>query len=156
MRHEKDYNPSLSPILPGFGHLSQSINAQIDLNAPARLLPVRIPKPWGQEIWYTGMEARGESQIETAAGPINLSQYLSADPTRTCASSPVLLLKILDPKPEPVYGDLYFEVHKEKREVYIVTHVDAQVWPDGRGAIRFGMNQTKRHTFADHFAFRQS
>lgn len=25
--------------------------------------PIKIPKPWGQEIWYTGIETRGQSNI---------------------------------------------------------------------------------------------
>jgi hypothetical protein len=65
-----------------------------------------------------------------------------------------VLLKILDPRPEPVLGDLYFEVHREKQEVYVVTSVDRGAWPDGRGRIRFGMNQALRATYADDAAFR--
>ena len=59
------------------------------------------------------------------------------------------MLKVLDPIADEVYGDLYFEMHEEKREVYVVTHVDDQAWPGGEGAIRFGFNQELRQTLGD-------
>src|SRR5690606_327598 len=43
----------------------------------------------------------------------------------------------------------------EKREVYVVTHVDRNAWPDGRGAIRFGFDQVARQRAASDEAFRQ-
>ncbi len=119
-----------------------------------RLLPVHIAKPWGREIWFTGMEARGESQVATKAGNLDLSAYLALDAEALTGGTPLLLLKILDPKPDAVMGDLYFEVHEEKQEVYVVTHVDAGAWPDGRGGIRFGMCQEKRADYANDAAFR--
>ena len=128
-------------------------SAPIDLSVPRKLGAVSIPKPWGREIWYTGMEARGESCVMVGAQRIPLSNYLALDPAATCAGTPVLLLKILDPSPTPVLGDLYFEVHAEKREVYVVTAIDAQAWPQGRGAIRFGMNQKVRTKMANDTAF---
>lgn len=122
----------------------------IDYSQPVPLVPVFIPKPWGQEIWYTGMEARGESRVVLPTGEsLPISVYLHQDRGAASANESVLLLKILDPKPEPVVGDLYFEVHAEKREVYIVTHVDPIAWPDGSGGIRFGMSQEKRAELGD-------
>lgn len=127
----------------------------IDYSIPVRLIPVHIPKPWGQEIWYSGMEQRGESRALLADGTeLPLSSYLGHDPHRSSANEPVLLLKVLDPLPEPVRGDLYLEVHREKREVYIVTHIDGTAWPDGTGGIRFGMSQEKRADHADDATFR--
>jgi mannose-6-phosphate isomerase class I len=128
----------------------------IDPFEPVRLIPVNIPKPWGQEIWFTGMEARGESQVLVGTKAIPLSAYLAHNPGLLANHEPVLLLKVLDPKPEPVLGDLYFEVHEEKQEVYVVTHIDKKVWPDGVGGIRFGMNQDKRSGYADTHAFRSA
>ena len=61
--------------------------------------------------------------------------------TTGCDGFP-LLLKILDPLAEENIGDLYFELHTEKVEVYVVTHVDRSAWPDGIGYIRYGFNQT--------------
>ncbi len=119
-----------------------------------RLLPVHIAKPWGREIWFTGMEARGESRVATAAGDMDISDYLALDPDSLTGNSPLLLLKVLDPKADAVTGDLYFEVHEEKQEVYVVTHVDPAAWPDGFGGIRFGMNQEKRAACDDDAAFR--
>jgi hypothetical protein len=101
------------------------------------------------------MEARGESQVITGTGEtVPLSLWLTADPDASSRRENVLLLKILDPAPAPITGDLYFEVHSEKREVYVVTHVDPKAWSDGVGAIRFGMNQSNRLEFADDESFR--
>jgi hypothetical protein len=129
--------------------------AEPDLDLPVELVTVEIPKPWGRELWFTGIEARGESAVRTAAGDVRLSEYLARDPDRLVRNAPLVLLKILDPRPEPVLGDLYFEVHAEKREVYVVTHVDPAAWPDGRGGIRFGMDQRVRAGYADDTAFRR-
>jgi hypothetical protein len=128
---------------------------QVHLDEPVLLTPVHIDKPWGQEIWHTGIEARGESGVQTSAGVLPLSQYLALAPHRLTRQAPLVLLKILDPRPEPVRGDLYFETHDEKQEVYVVTHVDPRAWPDGAGAIRFGMNQELRRQYADDDAFRR-
>lgn len=132
------------------------MSKQLDLTQPVLLEPLHIAKPWGQEIWYTGMEERGESRVELGESILPLSEYLALDPARTCHNQQVLLLKILDPSIQPVIGDLYFEVHREKREVYIVTAVHSDAWPDGIGAIRFGMNQRKRQAYASDAAFRQA
>ncbi len=117
---------------------------------PVRLVPVAIAKPWGREIWYSAIEERGESRVVTAGGELPLSAYLDA----VGLGSPVILLKVLDPYPQPVRGDLYFEVHEQKREVYVVTAVDSDAWPDGQGWIRLGMNQQARRRFANDEAFR--
>lgn len=126
---------------------------RLDPTQPVKLVPVRIPKPWGHEIWYTGMEVRGESGVAHDGGDILLSHYLKAAPNAT-NGSPLLLLKVLDPDPRPISGDLYFEVHEEKQEVYIVTHVDSAAWPDGCGSIRMGMDQSLRKDFSDDGTFR--
>ncbi len=117
---------------------------------PVRLLPVGITKPWGREIWYSAIEQRGESRVLVAGEQLPLSRYLEA----VGLPVPIILLKVLDPDPTPVRGDLYFEVHREKRELYVVTAIDRQAWPDGRGQIRFGMNQSMRARYADDDRFR--
>jgi hypothetical protein len=127
---------------------------RLDLAQPVRLAGVTIPKPWGQEIWLTGIEARGESCIVTPAGRLPLSHYLALAPRRLCNQAPLVLLKILDPRPEPVLGDLYFEVHERKQEVYVVTHLHPAAWPRGAGQIRFGMNQALRARYPHDDAFR--
>ena len=119
-------------------------------DSPVKLVPVSIDKPWGREIWYSGIEERGESRVHTDGGELPLSTYLDA----AGIAAPVILLKVLDPHPEPVRGDLYFEVHEHKREVYVVTAVDRNAWPDGKGRIRFGMSQDMRRQFADDGEFR--
>ena len=99
------------------------------------------------------MEARGESGVVCDGEQMPLSGYLQNNPSIT-AEHDLLLLKVLDPSPQPVLGDLYFEVHEEKREVYIVTHVDPTAWPDGTGKIRFGMAQDMRQQYSDDDGFR--
>lgn len=127
----------------------------IELTLPLGLAPVHIPKPWGQEIWYTGIERRGQACVSDGRVCVPLPWVLSLAPRRLVAGNDqrLNLLKILDPLPDPVFGDLYFELHEEKREVYVVTHVNSRAWPDGVGAIRFGFDQQLRRTFATDAEF---
>lgn len=133
-----------------------------DLDRPMGLGRVQIEKPWGREIWYTGIEPRGVCSAQGNTGAnvdnIQLPWLLAAAPKRLTAGlhRQLILLKILDPFPEEVLGDLYFELHEEKREVYVVTHVDRRAWPDGKGAIRMGFNQAMRARFDSDEAFRQA
>lgn len=126
----------------------------VDLNSPLPLLPVTLEKPWGREIWYTGVEARGESQVLTAEGPLDLHSYLSLAPDHLCGRAPLVLLKALQSKPEPLLGELYFEIHQHKQEVYVVTDIDRSAHPDGIGNVRLGVNQTLRRSYPNDDAFR--
>jgi hypothetical protein len=67
----------------------------------------------------------------------------------------LVLLKILDPVAAEVTGDLYFELHQEKREVYVVTHVAPTAWPNGTGYIRFGFDPEKLAQAGDDETFRR-
>ena len=58
--------------------------------------------------------------------------------------------------PEEVFGDLYFELHEEKQEVYVVTHVDEQAWPAGVGGIRFGFDEAVRQNYTSDFEFKKA
>ena len=120
------------------------------------LSSVSIAKPWGKEIWYTGIEARGVAKVSDQHFQLPLPWVLSALPTSLCANhqQSLILLKILDPLPEPVFGDLYFELHQQKREVYVVTGIDRHAWPTGQGEIRFGFDQEKRRQYASDNDFR--
>jgi len=128
----------------------------LNLSAPLLLQTVSIPKPWGREIWYTGIEERGVSRVTDGLFSAPLSWVLSVAPEHLAANRErqINLLKILDPLAEEVYGDLYFELHEEKREVYVVTNVDRQAWPNGVGAIRYGFNPEVRKTFPSDEAFK--
>lgn len=128
----------------------------LSLGGPLLLQTVSIDKPWGQEIWYTGIEERGVSRVTDGFSSAPLSWVLSVAPKRLTANceQQINLLKILDPLPDEVYGDLYFELHEEKREVYVVTHIDRDAWPDGVGAIRYGFNPEVRSTYSCDEAFR--
>jgi len=119
----------------------------VSLSQPWRLETCRIPKPWGAEIWYTGIEERGVCTVNgmplpwliALAPKVIMGIHIGPEP---------LLLKILDPLPDAGFGDLYFELHEQKIEVYIVTHIDENAWPDGTGYIRYGFNQIKRSEYA--------
>jgi len=133
----------------------------INLQTLWRLETVRIAKPWGSEIWYTGMEDRGISSVAgmplpwlCSIMPNRLAEDLRS--TQATRQSNLILLKILDPFPEVDRGDLYFELHSEKREVYIVTSIDEASWPNGEGQIRYGFNQEKLNTFDTALEFKSA
>jgi hypothetical protein len=67
-----------------------------------------------------------------------------------------VLLKILSPLPDAGFGDLYLELHEEKREVYIITGVDRAAWPDGVGKIRLGVNPDAVAEHGDEQRFRDA
>ncbi len=138
-----------------------------DLQKAIPLHSVEIPKPWGQEIWFTGMEDRGVSGVSSNLSEALPGQYLentsvplpwllSMAPLFTHQAVKLALLKILDPLPDPVLGDLYFELHSKKYEVYVVTRIDEQAWPDGKAGIRLGMNQDQRTQYSGDNEFRSS
>lgn len=150
--------PKLLGELPsalGANWLQQLPLPWFELGQPLRLQPVAIPKPWGQEIWYTGIEVRGVARVADGDRETLLPWLLAIAPQRFCHSlqRSLILLKILDPLPDAVYGDLYFELHREKREVYVVTGVDRNAWPEGVGAIRFGFNSELRAEYGDDQRF---
>jgi hypothetical protein len=121
----------------------------LNLSAPLTLAPIKIPKPWGQEIWYTGIEARGQANVVAQGFNVPLPWVLALMPTYLTAGleKKIILLKTLDPLPDEVYGDLYFELHEKKQEVYIVTHVDGCAWENKTGAIRLGFDEKVRSSY---------
>ncbi len=125
-----------------------------NVSAPWILDPVYIPKPWGQEIWFTGIEMRGQAAVQGDNGSLPLPWVLSLFPQTN--HQPLILLKVLDPLPDDVYGDLYFELHEEKQEVYVVTHVDKQAWPNGKGAIQLGFAPEKRCEYENVDEFKKA
>lgn len=127
----------------------------VAVGAALPLAPVHIPKPWGQEIWFTGVEKRGVCHFGDAACSVPIPWLQAALPPAYGGTGPLVLLKILDPVAAEVTGDLYFELHEEKREVYVVTHVDRAAWPDGTGYIRYGFDPEKLAQAGDEESFRQ-
>lgn len=132
--------------------------AWIDLSAPLTLAPVQVRKPWGKEVWYTGIEARGQASVAAGGLETALPWLLALVPRRLAAGRPrdLILLKELHPHPQPVFGDLYFEVHRRKREAYVVTHLDAGAWPDGVGGVRYGFSAEQRARYGDDRAFKNA
>ncbi len=106
------------------------------MTAIAALAPVVVPKPWGREVWYSGIEARGESGVWFDGKRMALSAFLAAHQR----SAPPVLLKAL----EPSRGDLYLELHERKHEVYIVDRVD-----EASDGLLLGVDATRRHSLGD-------
>jgi hypothetical protein len=125
---------------------------------PIPLAPQRIAKPWGEEIWYTGVERRGVCHFKGEGGiaPIPWLQAVLPETVAGTPGEPLVLLKILAPSALPIIGDLYFELHETKREVYVVTHVDRRAWPDGIGYIRYGFDPGQRAAYSSDHAFREA
>jgi len=110
----------------------------LDLRRPVALVPVTIEKPWGREVWYSGVEARGESGVRQNGTCVRLSDYL-----REMGWTEVVLLKEL----HATAGDLYLEVHETKNEVYVAR---------GPGRVQHGMNQALRRRHGDDAEFRRA
>jgi hypothetical protein len=125
---------------------------------PIPLAPQRIAKPWGEEIWYTGVERRGVCHFggEGGVAPIPWLQAVLPDKLAGTAGEPLVLLKILAPSALPIIGDLYFELHETKREAYVVTHIDSGAWPDGIGYMRYGFDPELRAAHSSDEAFREA
>ncbi|MGK0337762.1 MAG: hypothetical protein ACJAYE_000894 [Candidatus Azotimanducaceae bacterium] len=153
-RPEFSIDQSDAPPIVTFQQLLEKYQLpSLKLNAPWPLETVRIAKPWGAELWYTGIEDRGV--CSTAGIPLPwLTDLLPSMIIGSAMAGAPLLLKILDPLPDQNLGDLYFELHEEKIEVYIVTSIDTMVWPDEVGKIRYGFDQTLRANYPDDRSFR--
>ena len=126
----------------------------LSLKSPLPLSPLTITKPWGEEIWYTGIEKRGVCSFSGIPIPWLLDcfpKFLTGNDYK-----PPILLKLLKPSPSSIKGDLYFEAHAEKKEVYVVTEINPKAWPDEVGRIRFGFNSNKREQFESTEAFREA
>lgn len=143
-----------------FSEITDSLHLKvINFSQPLLLETVEIPKPWGQEIWYTGIEARGVCTISGMPLPwlnaVN-PQLFSTDieVLRDGKIEEPVLLKILAPTKEEVYGDLYFELHRQKIEVYVITHLDPIAWPSGIAKMRYGFCQKKLSEFKTQAQFR--
>ena len=106
----------------------------------AALAPVTVRKPWGREVWYSGMEKRGESGVRVDGAVMPLSRFLEMH-QRTV---PIVLLKSL----HPCAGDLYMEVHETKHEVYVIDAVDPARWPQA-GAMLLGAEPAERQARGD-------
>lgn len=137
--------------------LAKSVGAPIiKVDDIWRLVPVDISKPWGREIWLTGIESRGVSHVGCEQASVPLPWLIALAPSRLLGSGLDTpgLLKILDPLPEEVYGDLYFELHQEKREVYVISEIDSRAWPGGVGEIHYGFDPAVRALYPDDASFR--
>ncbi len=124
---------------------TQQHAALLSSHQPLPLKPIHIPKPWGHEAWYTGVEKRGVVQVSDIHGSTELPYALSLFRSHYLQqhSANLILLKTLNPVPQEVLGDLYLELHAKKWEVYLVIDIDPEAWPTGTGMIKAGLNRDK-------------
>ena len=117
----------------------------ISTDKPFRLEILNITKPWGYESWYTGVEKRGVVKIVDNYGKTELPYSLKIFKKQLLANFPeeLILLKKLNPSSKPTIGDLYYEMHEKKWEVYVVTEIDKTAWPSGTGIVKAGLNSEK-------------
>jgi hypothetical protein len=148
-------SPDADPIIVYKEKVEQWGKTSVSLNTPWRLQTCRIPKPWGAEVWYTGIEERGVCTVNDTPLPWLIALCPEEIMGLNVFAEP-LLLKILDPFADPDFGDLYFELHEQKTEVYIVTSIDESAWPDGTGYIRYGFNQSKVNGYPDIESFKSA
>ena len=117
----------------------------VDSKEPLQLKVLKIPKPWGYEGWYTGVEKRGVVNVIDKYGKTELPYALNLFKKQMLAddSESLILLKTLNPVAKKTIGDLYYELHEKKWEVYVVTEIDKTAWPSGTGIIKAGLHPDK-------------
>lgn len=132
--------------------VKRSDAAVLDIGMPLLFDPVEVPKPWGKEVWYTGMEARGVSNFTDGKGITPIPWILAAFPSLLGLSQirNLILLKVLAPHPHEALGDLYMELHTEKWETYIVTKVAKKTWPSGSAHMFLGIAEEKLLEFQNN------
>jgi len=125
----------------------------IQPHCPFALEIVKIPKPWGHEVWYTGVEKRGVVLVADKWGKTELPYALNIFKKQVLAHHPesLILLKTLNPVSEDVIGDLYYEMHEKKWEVYVVTEIDKTAWPTGTGIIKAGLHPEKIRDYKEKY-----
>ena len=121
----------------------------LDATAPLPLVPVSVPKAWGREIWFTGIEERGVVGVGTASAQVPLPWVMAARRGHFGSVAAPVLVKVLAPSSSADTGDLYFEVHEHKEEVYVVAAVDQACWPDRCGRMRYGFDPAQRKRLGD-------
>ena len=125
----------------------------VDSKEPLQLKVLKIPKPWGYEGWYTGVEKRGVVNVVDKYGKTELPYALNLFKKQMLAddSESLILLKTLNPVAKKTIGDLYFELHEKKWEVYVVTEIDKTAWPSGTGIIKAGLHPDKIEEYKNKY-----
>ena len=136
---------------------TESKSVVVSLSNILELQPVEINKPWGKEVWYTGIEQRGVSKIGSPSANIRISTLhkLLGDSFLESSKDSPILLKILAPNNHPTLGNLYYELHTEKEEVYIVSSVN-DVWKNKIGKMKYGVSDSKKADFKDELEFKKA
>ena len=139
--------------------MSKSQLTLIDFSYPFKLVSIDIPKPWGKEVWFTGIEKRGISKVMPHGATRNfrlstLIKVFGQKFLENLSPSPILL-KILAPHDDPNFGNLYYELHNEKQEVYIISKVSPS-WQNGVGRMKYGINSKKMSEFPSKDDFKNA
>ena len=119
------------------------------------LMPIAIKKLWGKEVWFSGIEARGVSlarshfstkthEIDEVLFVFRLFRFLNKNYIK---NQQPILLKILKPLADKIQGQLYYELHEKKKEVYIISRISKKLYPQGLGKIRLGFNPEKKKNY---------
>jgi len=125
----------------------------VDSGEPLQLKMLKIPKPWGYEGWYTGVEKRGVVNVIDKYGKTELPYALNLFKKQMLAddSESLILLKTLNPVAKKTIGDLYYELHEKKWEAYVVTEIDKTAWPSGTGIIKAGLHPDKIEEYKNKY-----
>lgn len=131
--------------------------------------PKTINKPWGKEVWYSGIEERGvclvKSIINDLTSPLpyvlevfNIfnSRIKSRINSKINSQKKIILTKRLVPLAEKEKGNLYYELHQKKKEVYIVNEISKKAYPIKKiGKIKIGMNQSYFQKYSSFEKFKE-
>ena len=137
--------------------------------------PVSISKTWGKEIWYSGIEERGVCQVKSIENNfttplpyvLEILQALeiledfknlkfSKSKNNLQKKEKIILVKQLVPLAQKEKGNLYYELHEKKKEIYIVNKISKIAYPEKIGKIKIGMNQNHREQFSSFKKFKDS
>ncbi len=144
----------LRSVLPTTGkEVPQALQHwSFDERAALPLQTVSVAKPWGEEVWHSGVESRGVCSIgfppeQGGSMPLPLFE-LASGMASTEPNSCLPLVKELVPLDVPFYGELYTELHEVKSEVYVVSGLGIKSCPTGHGAVKLGLSGREGLTFA--------
>lgn len=123
--------------------VDKASSGSFDLEQAFELISHIEPKAWGEEWWFSGFEKRGSARIRQGDSECDLAflAVFTENLFFSLEKAPILL-KILNPLPDPLWGQLYFEMHREKEEVYVVTKTNSD-----KAAIRFGFKPDKLKSY---------
>lgn len=125
--------------------------------------PKTIIKPWGKEVWYSGIEERGVCLVKSITNDltsplpyvIEVLNVFNSETNSKKNNKKIILTKRLVPLPEKEKGNLYYELHQKKKEVYIVNEISKKAYPTKKtGKIKIGMDQNHFQKYSSFEKFK--